>query len=129
MAMNSIKIPNLMRGMTLIEVMVALVIVAIALSAAIRSVNAGVSNTDYLKQKSFAHWVVMNEIAEQQVREYSGAENKWSEVELAEQTWHINTKIIVTGATSILRVETKVYKQRDGDSALASMVSYVGQQP
>jgi len=118
-----------MRGMTLIEVMVALVIVAIALSAAIRSVNAGVSNTDYLKQKSFAHWVVMNEIAEQQVREYDGATNKWSEVELAGQTWHIYTKVITTEAASILRVETKVYKQRDDDSALASMVSFVGQRP
>jgi len=115
-----------MRGMTLIEVLVALVIIAVALSAAIRSVNAGVVNTDYLKKKSFAHWVVMNEVAEQQVSQLSAPKNEWKQVEMAGQTWHINTKVIATDAKSILRVETNVYQQRDDQSPLTSMISYVG---
>ncbi len=115
-----------MRGMTLIEVMVALVIVAVALSAAIRSVNAGVVNTDYLKQKSIAHWVAMNEVAEQQIKQNLGAKNEWKQVAMARKTWHINTNVSLTEAKSILRVETKVYQQRDDESALASMVSFVG---
>jgi len=114
------------RGMTLIEVLVALVIIAVALSAAIRSVNAGVVNTDYLKQKSFAHWVAMNQVAEQQVTLFDGAQDEWTQVEMAGQDWHINTKVIVTDAPSILRVETKVYRHRDGQSPLSSMVSFVG---
>ena len=118
-----------MKGMTLIEVLVALVIIAVALSAAIRSVNAGVANTDYLKQKSFAHWVAMNSVAEQQVIVLTGAKNEWAETELAGRSWHINTKAIVTGDKSILRVETKVYRERNDESALANIISFVGAQP
>jgi len=118
-----------MKGMTLIEVLVALVIIAVALSAAIRSVNAGVSNTDYLKQKSFAHWVAMNSVAEQQVKVFKGVKNEWAETELAGRSWHINTKAIVTGDKSILRVETKVYRERNDESALADIISFVGVQP
>lgn len=118
-----------MKGMTLIEVLVALVIIAVALSAAIRSVNAGVANTDYLKQKSFAHWVAMNSVAEQQAIVFKGAKNEWAETELAGRNWHINTKAIVTGDKSILRVETKVYRERNDESALADIISFVGVQP
>jgi len=118
-----------MRGMTLIEVLVALVIIAVALSAAIRSVNAGVVNTDYLKQKSFAHWVVMNEVAEQQVQIFTAARNEWKQVDMAGRRWHINTKVVATDSKSILRVETKVFRKRDESSALASMVSFVGVEP
>lgn len=118
-----------MKGMTLIEVLVALVIIAVALSAAIRSVNAGVANTDYLKQKSFAHWVAMNSVAEQQVIVLTGAKNEWTETELAGRSWYINTKAIVTGDKSILRVETNVYRERNDESALANIISFVGVQP
>lgn len=122
------KSPHSMKGMTLIEVLVALVIIAVALSAAIRSVNAGVANTDYLKQKSFAHWVAMNSVAEQQVILFKGAKNEWAETKLAGRSWHVNTKAIVTGDKSILRVETKVYRERNDESALAYIISFVGVQ-
>ena len=121
--------PHIMKGMTLIEVLVALVIIAVALSAAIRSVNAGVANTDYLKQKSFAHWVAMNSVAEQQAIVFKGAKNEWAETELADRSWHVNTKAIVTGDKSILRIETKVYRERNDESALANIISFVGVQP
>ncbi|MCK4744297.1 MAG: type II secretion system minor pseudopilin GspI [Sulfuriflexus sp.] len=113
-----------MKGMTLIEVLVALVIIAVALSAAIRSVNAGVANTDYLKQKSFAHWVAMNEIAEQQVNGIEGVKNEWKEVEMVGRSWHINTKVIATAERAIFRVETKVYRERNDAAALANIVSF-----
>lgn len=114
------------QGMTLIEILVALVIIAVALSAAIRSVNSSIVNANYLKEKSFAHWLVMNEVAEQQVKEFSGVSNEWKQVEMAERTWHINTKVVTTEAKTILRVETRVLKQKDDESDLASMVNYVG---
>ena len=131
MATNSfLQLPSTaahgMRGMTLIEVLVALVIIAVALSAAIRSVNAGVANTDYLKQKSFAHWVAMNNVAEQQAEGLQGPTNKWSETELAGRNWHINTKAIVTADNAILRIETRVYRERDDEAPLANIVSFTG---
>ena len=118
-----LRLAHGMSGMTLIEVLVALVIVAVALSAAVRSVNAGIVNTDYLKQKSFAHWLAMNEINEQQATEISGTKNEWKQVEMAEHNWHINTRVIATSERLIFRVETRIYRERDDESPLANIVS------
>ena len=114
-----------MSGMTLIEVLVALVIIAVALSAAVRSVNMGSANTDYLKQKSFSHWLAMNEITELQATEITGSKNEWKQVEMADHSWHINTSVKATSERLIFRVETRVYRERGDESALASIVSSV----
>ena len=115
-----------MRGMTLIEILVALVIIAVALSAAIRSVNAGSVNADYLKEKSFAHWVAMNEVAEQQLKEFSAASNEWKQVEMADRDWQVNTRVARTNAKSVFRIEVSVFRQRDEESPLASVVHFTG---
>ena len=54
-------------GFTLIEVMVALTIIAISLGALISTSGSQASSTTYLKQKTIAHWVALNELAKLQV--------------------------------------------------------------
>ncbi len=51
-------------GFTLIEVMVALTIIAISLGALISSSGSQASSASYLKQKTLAHWVALNELAQ-----------------------------------------------------------------
>ena len=51
------NVPWGMRGFTLIEVLVATAIIAIALGAIIHSASLGVANLTYLRDKTFAHWV------------------------------------------------------------------------
>lgn len=113
------------RGMTLIEVLVALVIVAIALAAAIRSVNAGVVNVDYLKQRNIAHWVAMNHATELQLQISTTKANGQYETEMAGQTWQVQSKSSATADSSILRVEIFVKKDRDTEASLAQLITYV----
>src|SRR5688572_28933903 len=54
-------------GFSLIEVLVALTIVAIALSAIIRATAVMTGNTAHLKEKTCAHWIAMNRVAELRV--------------------------------------------------------------
>lgn len=127
--MPKIKIMSASRrkqqGMTLIEVMVALLVVALALAAAIRSVDAGVVNIDYLKQRSIAQWVAMNYANELQLQLSTAKSNGQSEIEMAGQVWHVRSKANPTADSSILRVEISVKTDRDTESSLANMITYV----
>lgn len=56
------------RGFTLIEVLIALTIIAIALTAAIFAVQSSVKTTDHISNKLMAHWVAMNVLSSMQVK-------------------------------------------------------------
>jgi len=56
------------KGFTLLEVLVALGVLAIALGAIIQSISQTTSNAGYLRDKTFAHWVAMNQVAELQAQ-------------------------------------------------------------
>lgn len=51
-------------GFTLIEVMVALTIIAISLGALLSTSGTQANSASYLKQKTLAHWVAVNELAQ-----------------------------------------------------------------
>lgn len=50
-------------GFTLIEVLVALLILAISMAAIIRATSQTVKDLDYLQNKTTAHWVALNTLA------------------------------------------------------------------
>lgn len=58
------RYPGRGRGFTLVEVMVALAVVAIALPALLVSLYQHVDNTGYLRDKSMAHMVAANKLEE-----------------------------------------------------------------
>jgi general secretion pathway protein I len=50
-------------GFTLIEVLLALAIIAIALTALLKSTAQNVTNTHRLKEKTISHWVAMQGVS------------------------------------------------------------------
>jgi general secretion pathway protein I len=57
-----------LEGFTLVEVLVALAIVAIALMAALRAAGQGTNAVGELRQRLFAGWVAENRLAEHRAR-------------------------------------------------------------
>jgi general secretion pathway protein I len=55
---------RLQNGFTLIEVLVALTIVAVALGASLRAVGAMTNNSQHLQSKLYASWSAENRLAE-----------------------------------------------------------------
>ena len=51
------------RGFTLLEVLVALAVLAIALGAALATTDSSARNADAITGRLLAHWVAMNQIA------------------------------------------------------------------
>lgn len=113
------------QGMTLLEVLVALVVIGVALAAVIQSVNTGVTSVAYMKERSFAHWVASNQETQlHMTTNVVGTE--WKEAKLAERNWHIRTRIEETNDPDILRAYIDVYVSRDKEEPSAQVVSYVG---
>jgi general secretion pathway protein I len=102
------------KGFTLVEVMVALFIIAIGLVAVIKTVTATTTNTVYLRDKTFAYWVAQNQIAE---IELTAASPKTGftdgEETLAGIAWHWTRKIEGTEDPDTSRVELTVRKDKD----------------
>ncbi|MEP5766412.1 MAG: type II secretion system minor pseudopilin GspI [Halieaceae bacterium] len=56
------------RGFTLVEVMVALMVIAIALPALLKALYQQIDGTAYLRDKSVAQWVANNKLAENRIQ-------------------------------------------------------------
>ena len=93
-------------GFTLIEVLVALAIIALSLGAIITSSGSQASQATYLKQKSIAHWVAMNEITQLQINKTfpdigstdgfsEMANNKWYWVRSVKKTEDENSRQVI----------------------------------
>ena len=58
------KHSSLARGFTLLEVLIALAIVAMSVGALLGTVTSSASNIIYLKDKTLAEWVALNRLTE-----------------------------------------------------------------
>ena len=56
------------RGFTLIEVLAALVIVALGMLGVIEAVTQSTRNGTYLREKTLAHWIALNVITEKRLQ-------------------------------------------------------------
>lgn len=114
-------------GFTLLEVMVALVIIALAMIAVIRAVGDNAGNAAYLRERTLAHWVAMNKVFEFQLSdEWPGAGRRTGTELMAESEWFWEAQISNTEDPDVRRMDMRVYRQDGDDSALALIVAYLG---
>ena len=111
-------------GFTLIELMVALAVLAIGMTAALHSTSqAGYAGT-FLKQKTIAHWVASNQAAELSI------EGEWlrpgvttGTETMAKLTWQWERKVQTTGIPEMRLVTIRV--TLDGEEK-ASLITFLG---
>ncbi len=100
------------RGFTLVEVMVALAIVAVVLPAVLVSLYQQVDDTAYLRDKSLAHMVAQNKLAE--IRLVIGATRNLSAgkdsgfASMADRDWYWWVETKATEVANFFRVEITV---------------------
>ncbi len=97
-------------GFTLIEVLIALAVVALALLALTRTAALEVRDFDMLRERTLAGWVAANVLAEARV---SGAlppaGTSDGRVELGGRAWHWRREVSATADADIRRIDIRVY--------------------
>lgn len=105
---------NKQKAFTLVEVMVALAVIALGLAAVIKTVTSTTNNTIYLRDKTLAYWVAQNQISEIEVST-AAPKNGFTDGQetLAGLTWHWTRKVEGTEDPDTSRVEVTVRKDKD----------------
>jgi general secretion pathway protein I len=115
-------------GFTLIEVLAALVIVALGMLGVIEAVTQSARNGTYLRDKTLAHWIAMNVITERRLQSAPPPVAESSDdVEFAGQRWHWTMRVTQTQVASLRRMDVAV-RPAEGpeNSALATLTGFYG---
>lgn len=117
-------------GFTLLEVMLALSILAIVGIGITQAVGANVSNTLYMRQKTIARWVADNELTTIRLEQSWPREN-WESytVTMANAEWHVRKRSVKTTSDDFRMVQVEVRDQKDDKvSPLETLQTYMVRQ-
>jgi general secretion pathway protein I len=114
-------------GFTLVEILVALAVLAIALTATARSLGAAIDTTTALRDRTLARWVAEDRLAQLELsREWPDLDVKEGDADMGGRAFHWRQETSVTPAARMRRVEVSVFLPGT-DSMLAKMTGFIQQ--
>ena len=118
------------QGFTLLEVLIALAVLAIAMGAVIKSTGDYAGSQAWLRDRTLATWVARNVLVQFQV------EKAWPEVgerkgtqEMGRQEWRWLARISQTDEAQLRRIDVEVFLLDAEDDEPVSVLSGFLQQP
>lgn len=97
------------RGFTLIEVLVALAIVAVGMAAVMRTLTSSADTIFYLRDKTFAQWVALNQIANLRVTgQIPAVGNSEGDIDYAGRKWHWRQEVVASEVPGVERIDVRV---------------------
>ena len=119
------------KGFTLIEVIIALSIVAIVSTTVFKSVTESVIQSRGLKERVVAQWIAENEIAK--IHMLSSREEYFPAIgterfakNMVGQTWQIEVRVLDTENPLMRRIEVAVFQDSNLEIAATQLISFVG---
>ncbi len=112
-------------GFTLIEVMVALLVIAISLFAIFNTTSSVTWHASYLKEKTIANWIAQNRVALYRSKKtWTNVSNTSGQVSMADTEWDWKMHIAKTENPNIRKIDVEVF--RDGDEVIVgSATGYI----
>ena len=116
-------------GFTLVEVLVALMIVALGLGALMVAVNGAARTSGYLRDKALAQWIALNRLSEVRLNVTKFGQNTdTGELDFANRKWHYDTRYFDTSIGTMTRVVVRVYggDAKTKGNPIAQSVGFLG---
>jgi general secretion pathway protein I len=99
------------RGFTLIEVLVALAIVTVGMAAVLGTLTSSADTVTYLRDKTFATWVALNQIATVRLAASSQAPPSGEsdgDTDFAGRKWHWHQSVNGTQVPGMVKIDVSV---------------------
>jgi|TARA_B110000014_G_scaffold68091_1_gene46533 general secretion pathway protein I len=117
------------KGFTLLEVMLAMAVFAIAGVALMSAANSNYRHISHIEETMLANWVASNQLVEVNLdKSWPPKNNQKGDVELAGRKWYWQQKVIKTTDKDMRAVTIEVRATKDNKTLISSMTTYVAKE-
>lgn len=116
------------RGFTLVEVVVALAIVAIGLFAVFKTIGETAGSVERFRDATFAAWIADNRLTELRLAgQMPSVDETEGELDFGGRRWHWTANVSQTPVEGLRRIDLSVRRADDPPgSSLATIAGFVG---
>ena len=118
--------PNNQKGMTLLEVMVALLIFALTGTAILKAAGDHLNNVGQIEAVTFASYVASNRLNQLQLDDtWPPKNNLKGSMEMADRTWYWQQTVAKTNDNDLRAVTVSVGEDESYGSSVTSVTTFV----
>ena len=115
-------------GFTLLEVMLAMAVFAIAGVALLGVADNNYRHISHLEEQMFANWVASNQLVAVSLdKTWPPKNNRKGKVEMAGRTWYWQQKVIKTDNKELRSIIMEVRLNEDDELVTASLMAFLAQ--
>ena len=115
------------RGFTLLEVLIALVVLGLALTALVHAAGVGVRDFGGLRERSYAGWIAANVLTEARLRDRLPATGRRDgQQRFAGREWYWRLEIEGTQDARIRRLAVQVFADAERTDPVAQLSGFAG---
>ena len=116
---------------SLVEVMVAIMIVGVALPALIYRIQSVVDHTAHIEQKTYAYWIAENKLQElmltRRLQKLVPKAGQNDTLEFGGDDWRWEVEVEDTAVEGMFRFDIRVGKEDDRDKWLANLSGFINE--
>lgn len=117
---------NNQHGFTLLEVMVAVAILALALSAMVKMTGESSNTLSYLEKKTYGQWIALNQLNEIEAQAaWPSPGRSQGKAKMAGLEWSWEIEVEDTDAEDLRRLDVAVKQDKDDDHAIYQLTAFI----